>query len=394
MRTRVLGAMLVVGALGASAQQVAVPQPGAAGTSNPLGAKPNPQKPKYAPEVLDTDKYPFAQAVEMLKQDPLAHTSSPSSGRYAVPSVSSVAAVSSPSTLRGRPLPAASRATGGTALHPVMLKREVPLNPAVQNALAQAEQLKAEPVQTTTGKDGRVLFTYGVGLPTVICAPLRVCTIELQPGEKIMGEPEIGDSTRWEIVPASSGTGEMLTPIIVLKPHAVGLDTNLVVTTDKRTYYLRLISKDTEYIARTAFTYKEDEDKRWAQYLNEQQQRTQQAQAKATVVELPGDALERLNFHYTVTGGSDSIRPLRVCDDGSKTYITMPDAVLHRELPTLIIEALNVKGEKGQEMVNYRVKGNMYIVDRLFDRAALLLGVGKKADKVEIRRDTLVAGGK
>ena len=394
MRTRVLGAVLVMGALGASAQQVAAPKPGAAGNQNPLGAaKPSPDKQKYAPEVLDTDKYPFAQAVEMLKQDPLAKTPSASSGRYAVPSVSSVASVSSPSALGGRPL-ASSRATGGTALHPVMLKREVPLNPAMQNALSQAEQLKAEPVQTTTGKDGRVLFTYGVGLPTVICAPLRVCTIELQPGEKIMGEPEIGDSTRWEIVPASSGTGEMLTPIIVLKPHAVGLDTNLVVTTDKRTYYLRLISKDTEYIARTAFTYKEDEDKRWAQYLAEQQQRTQQSQAQATVVELPGDALDRLNFHYTVTGGSDSIRPLRVCDDGSKTYITMPDAVLHRELPTLIIESLNVKGEKGQEMVNYRVKGNMYIVDRLFDRAALLLGVGKKADKVEIRRDTLVAGGK
>jgi type IV secretion system protein TrbG len=386
MRMRVLAVMVMVSALGASAQQVAVPPTGAAGNQNPLGAKPSPDKLKYAPEVLDTDKYPFAQAVEMLKQDPLARSTAAPSPKYAVPSVSTLAAAS-PSALPGR-------GTSGTALHPVILKREVPLNSGVQNALAQAEQLKAEPVQTTTGKDGRVLFTYGVGLPTVICAPLRVCTIELQPGEKIMGEPEIGDSTRWEIVPASSGTGDLLTPIIVLKPHTVGLDTNLVVTTDKRTYYLRLISKDTEYIARTAFTYKEDEDKRWAQYLAEQQQRTQQAQAQSNIVELPGDALEHLNFHYTVTGGSYSIRPLRVCDDGSKTYITMPDAVLHRELPTLIIESLNVKGEKGQEMVNYRVKGNMYIVDRLFDRAALLLGVGKKADKVEIRRDTLVAGGK
>ena len=40
-----------------------------------------------------------------------------------------------------------------------------------------------------------------------------------------------------------------------------------------------------------------------------------------------------------------------------------------------------------QEMVNYRVKGDMYIVDRLFDHAELILGTGKKAQKVEIERE-------
>jgi type IV secretion system protein TrbG len=378
MRKRLVAVLLAVATLGAEGQYAGAPQATAGGAQSPgTGAKPSPQapltvKPKFAPEVLDTDKYPFAQAVEMLKDD----------SAFTVPSVSSMASNSAPVSPRG------------SSLHPVVLRREAPLSVSAQAALEQGQQAIAEAVVTTTGKDGRVLFTYGVGLPTIVCAPLRVCTIELEPGEKIMGEPEIGDSTRWEIAPASAGTGDTLTPIIVIKPHSVGLDTNLVVTTNKRTYYVRLVSKATEYIARTAFTYKDDEDKRWKQYLAEQQDRTSRDQAQMTVVPLAGDALDRLNFHYTITGGSDSIRPLRVCDDGIKTYITMPDAVLHRELPTLIIEALNVKGEKGQEMVNYRVKDNIYVVDRLFDRAALLLGVGKKADKVEIRRETLVSGGK
>jgi type IV secretory pathway VirB9-like protein len=39
-------------------------------------------------------------------------------------------------------------------------------------------------------------------------------------------------------------------------------------------------------------------------------------------------------------------------------------------------------------MVNYRVKGDLYIVDRLFERGALILGVGKKARKAEIIRGT------
>jgi type IV secretory pathway VirB9-like protein len=38
-------------------------------------------------------------------------------------------------------------------------------------------------------------------------------------------------------------------------------------------------------------------------------------------------------------------------------------------------------------MVNYLVKEQVYIVDRLFERAQLVLGAGKKAQKVEISRE-------
>jgi type IV secretion system protein VirB9 len=76
-------------------------------------------------------------------------------------------------------------------------------------------------------------------------------------------------------------------------------------------------------------------------------------------------------------------------DDGAKTYIQMPIETIHRELPVLV-----VKGPNGSEMVNYRVKDNTYIVDRLFDRAALLLGSGKHQVKVELIRQAVVGGGK
>ena len=72
-------------------------------------------------------------------------------------------------------------------------------------------------------------------------------------------------------------------------------------------------------------------------------------------------------------------------DDGVKTYIQMPQEVVPRELPVLVI-----KTSSGSEMVNYRVKDNIYLVDRLFDRAALLLGVGKHQTKVEIVREQAV----
>jgi type IV secretion system protein VirB9 len=55
----------------------------------------------------------------------------------------------------------------------------------------------------------------------------------------------------------------------------------------------------------------------------------------------------------------------------------------HREAPVLV-----VLGSEGPEMVNYRVKGDMYIVDRLFERGALILGVGKGTRRAEIIRGT------
>lgn len=89
-----------------------------------------------------------------------------------------------------------------------------------------------------------------------------------------------------------------------------------------------------------------------------------------------------MNFNYSIRSGDEHIRPVRVFDDGAKTYIQMPADLQHREAPVLLVVGSDGKGE----MTNYRVKDQIYIVDRLFDRANLVLGSGKKAQKVEISR--------
>jgi type IV secretion system protein TrbG len=140
---------------------------------------------------------------------------------------------------------------------------DVPLNATAMEAVRVSEKWRGEANAPAAGNDGRVLYSFGAGLPTVVCAPLRVCMIELQPGEKIVGEPQIGDSVRWNIAPALYGTGDQSTAVIVLKPQTPGLDTNLLVTTDRRAYYLRLISKAEEYVARVAFAYPDDDNRKW-----------------------------------------------------------------------------------------------------------------------------------
>jgi len=260
-------------------------------------------------------------------------------------------------------------------------KTDVQLTKTAQEAVQMSEKWMSEHNQPAVGRDGRVLYSYGAGLPTVVCAPLRVCMIELQSGEKLVGEPQIGDSIRWNLSPAMYGSGATSTSVIVLKPQGPGLDTNLLITTDRRAYYLRLLSKPDDYVARVAFAYPDDEEneRKWQQHLAEQKDQ----QNKATrIAELPPNAVESMYFNYRLKG-DDSIRPVRVFDDGKKTYIQISETAKNREAPVLVVIGADGK----QEMVNYRVKDDMYIVDRLFEKAELILGSGKKARKVEIDRE-------
>ncbi len=67
--------------------------------------------------------------------------------------------------------------------------KDVPLPPAAKEALSVGQDWMTENHTPAPGKDGRVLYTYGAGLPTLVCAPLRVCVVELEPGKKLVGEP-------------------------------------------------------------------------------------------------------------------------------------------------------------------------------------------------------------
>ncbi len=372
MRTKCVVLMLTLSFVGipvVQAQQATNSSP----TQSATPAQPPPLVLKKEP-VPSPDKYPLAEAVRVLE-------SGDAQGNGAAKHAPTVPAL-----------------TVGTAPPPVSpevprsfeAKRDVALNATGLEAVLLSREWTESRNAPATGKDGRVVYAYGGGLPLVVCAPLHVCILELEPGEKIVGEPHIGDSIRWEISPSVSGSGPDATPLIIIKPRIAGLDTTMVVPTDRRAYYVRLESKPNEYVARVAFSYPEDSKQRWQEYLAKQREAEQREKAQAErVAELPNTALENMYWNYEIKGGDVSTRPVHVMDDGAKTYIQMPVETIHRELPVLV-----VKGPNGSEMVNYRVKDNMYIVDRLFDRAALLLGSGKHQTKVELIRKAEVSSGK
>lgn len=321
-----------------------------------------PSKPSPKEPIPKLEKYPFGQLIETLGRDSSLPLSDGAKGP--LPSSAPIAG-SSPSGV-----PADFRPS-----------KDIPLPSAAESALTVAKGWMAEKQAPSPGADGRVLYTYGAGMPTVVCAPMRVCVVELEPGEHLSGEPHVGDSVRWVISPAMAGSGRQETPMLVIKPKQAGLDTTLLITTDRRAYYLRLVSKPDDYLARVAFAYPEEEVNRWKAHLVEQEARRKE-QLEASHIG-PVESIEALYFDYRIIGGDQNMRPIRVVDDGKKTYLQMTPNAAARELPALVIV-----GPKGPEMVNYRVKGDMYIVDRLFERGALILGAGKKSRKTEIVRGT------
>ena len=98
-----------------------------------------------------------------------------------------------------------------------------------------------------------------------------------------------------------------------------------------------------------------------------------------TVVKIASDDPGRLNFTYKIDGPNLPFRPIRAFDDGNHVYIQMPPGMKNSDAPALLIAA-----GSGTQMVNYRVEGNYYVVDRLFNQAILVSGVGRQQDRVTI----------
>jgi type IV secretion system protein TrbG len=191
-------------------------------------------------------------------------------------------------------------------------------------------------------------------------APEEVSDLALQPGEKLVSIAA-GDTVRWVVGNTTSGAGGDKQVHILVKPFASGLKTNLVITTDRRIYHLDLESTDKTYMAAVSWTYPEDQ-------LFALKQQNAQAEAAAPVD--TGIALGSLHFRYAVTGDNPPWRPLRAFDDGSKVYIEFPERIDQGEAPPLFVVGAN----GGNALVNYRVRGNYYIVDQLFAAAELRLG--------------------
>ena len=205
----------------------------------------------------------------------------------------------------------------------------------------------------------------------VYTAPGRITDIALQPGETL-GAVAAGDTVRWIIGDTASGAGDTRRSHVLVKPSIVGLSTNLVITTDRHVYHLSLTSTARTALTALSWTYPQDQ-------LIALQKRAEAAEAAAPVAS--GLAIDQLHFGYAVTGDKPDWRPLRAFDDGRQTFIEFPAQIATGVAPPLFVVGVNGTAE----LVNYRMRGHYYVVDRLFDVAELRFGL-KRQQVVRITR--------
>jgi len=263
-----------------------------------------------------------------------------------------------------------------------------PLLLAAVPAFAQSAPSSARPVAAATdaarvsaraaGWQGTTqLFVYAPGgLYQVYAAVGQVTDIMLQEGETLSdtGAVAAGDTVRWVIGEAASGSGPGRRTHILIKPTDPGIRTNLVINTDRRTYHVELRSTPATYMASVGWSYPQDE-------LIAVRARIEASTAVSNTQVQTGIDPARLDFAYRLKGANPPWKPVQVFDDGAKTYLLFPETIAQSELPPLFLI-----GERNKaELVNYRVSGRYMVVDRLFSIAELRLGT-KKQQIVRIER--------
>lgn len=272
--------------------------------------------------------------------------------------------------------------------------RELKPTPEEANVLKALE--RSRPRGKASGKpvigtDGSARFVFGSALPVIVCAPLQLTDIELQPGE-VVQSLQIGDNSRWTVEPAIAGAAPYEVQHVIVRPVEVDIRTSLVVTTDRRTYRMQLVSDRRKYMSSVSFTYPEQigaafrrqapqsEHRHWRDPRNSVMPRA------GSKLESKDFAIEDVSFAYELEGDSPSWKPVRVFNDGVQTVIELGS--VPAEAPALLV----VRTEGGLftddevEQTNFRTDGRKYIVDMVFDIADLVVGVGSRQQRVRIRR--------
>lgn len=165
----------------------------------------------------------------------------------------------------------------------------------------------------------------------------------------------IGDSVPWQIVPNGNR--------LFIKPIDNDAITNLTVITSKRVYHFELHAKhaktieDPDLIFSVKFLYPDDEDGSGSAI---------QQFDDSVNVDLDIDP-DKVNTKYSVSG-SDQVLPIKVFDDGEKTYFQFRENA--QELPAIFL----VNSDRTEGIVNYNISGKYLVVHTVAQRFSLRKG--------------------
>lgn len=286
--------------------------------------------------------------------------------------------------------------------------------------LSKLDLLDAKQVVGTAYKAGLVTFTYGSGIPTVVCALLELTDLAFEKGESILSV-QLGDSVRWNIESAISGSANDSVEHLIVKPLEAGLKTSMLITTDRRTYHIRLKSTEADFMPAVVFSYpnslklpskKHYGDDSYLQYTsnyvsNEDHNDNSETNSSLknyssvqnvsyegnsrpalNVAATYNDSTQRRNYNYSVDGDSKII-PQNVYDDGKRTFIVMNNPINSSYLPVLqeiSSESFLFFGEDKTNTINFTYFDNTFVVDGIYSHLRLISKNGEEKQSADVVR--------
>ena len=199
----------------------------------------------------------------------------------------------------------------------------------------------------------------------VYAAPGQITDIALELGESLAGAGPIaaGDTARWIIGDTESGSGMTRRVHVLVKPSRPDITTNLIITTDRRTYMLELRSGQKSYMPAVSWAYPRVPG-------------SKDSTAATPLIQ----AMAARNYRYGLSGDNPPWKPVAVYDDGRRVYVEFPRGIVQGEMPPIFV--IGPEGEA--QIANCRIHRNLLIVDRLFGAAELRLGSGRTQQTVRI----------
>ena len=286
--------------------------------------------------------------------------------------------------------------------------------------LSKLDLLDAKQVAGTAYKAGLVTFTYGSGIPTVVCALLELTDLAFEKGESILSV-QLGDSVRWNIESAISGSANDSVEHLIVKPLEAGLKTSMLITTDRRTYHIRLKSTEADFMPAVVFSYpnslklpskKHYGDDSYLQYTSNYDSNEDHNDCSETnsslknyssvqnvsyegnsrpalnVAATYNDSTQRRNYNYSVDGDSKII-PQNVYDDGKRTFIVMNNPINSSYLPVLqeiSSESFLFFGEDKTNTINFTYFDNTFVVDGIYSHLRLISKNGEEKQSADVVR--------
>jgi P-type conjugative transfer protein TrbG len=207
----------------------------------------------------------------------------------------------------------------------------------------------------------------------IFCKELRLTDIQLQNGETVLFVGA-GDTASWQVDKDISGSGDSQQTHIYLKPLRTGTSTDLIINTDRHSYHCEVIAGN-RFSPIISWEY--PNEKKTPNSL------LQQAEQNEMGFE-SGDVF----ISYRISGTTYPWKPKLAFSDKTHVYIKMPEEMKSYEAPVIYI-----KDGRKLQIVNYRIRNNYYIVDRLFEKAELRCGnkkvylkrTGKQIEKAELK---------